>query len=136
MAAAGVEVHLGSQVDRAMIVRESPDVVVMAMARFLPADFASEGALQIADAWQILSESVEPDFRVWSIGAQIGSDRNAERLRKRARVRLAVSGIAVGESLPFYVRDASVASLHNSASACCRTCACTAATRTPSICST
>jgi len=116
MAAAGVEVHLGSRVDRAMIVSESPDVVVMATGAtpYRP-DFASEGALQIADAWQILSESVEPghsvvvvDWRADWIGIGI-----AERLAQSGRsVRLAVSGIAVGESLPFYVRDASVASLH------------------------
>jgi hypothetical protein len=116
MAAAGVEVHLGVRVDRAMIVRESPDVVVMATGAipYRP-DFASEGALQIADAWQILSESVEPghsvvvvDWRADWIGIGI-----AERLAQSGRrVRLAVSGIAVGESLPFYVRDASVASLH------------------------
>jgi pyruvate/2-oxoglutarate dehydrogenase complex dihydrolipoamide dehydrogenase (E3) component len=116
MAAAGVEVHTGSRVDRALIERESPDVVVMATGAvpYRPT-FASEGALQIADAWEILSESVEPgqsvvviDWRADWIGIGI-----AERLAQSGRrVRLAVSGIAVGETLPFYVRDASVASLH------------------------
>ncbi len=116
MAAAGVEVHTASQVDRAMIESESPDVVVMATGAipYRPS-FASEGALQITDAWQILCESVEPghsvvvvDWRADWIGIGI-----AERLAQSGRrVRLAVSGIAVGESLPFYVRDASVASLH------------------------
>jgi 2,4-dienoyl-CoA reductase-like NADH-dependent reductase (Old Yellow Enzyme family)/thioredoxin reductase len=116
MAAAGVEVHLSSQVDRAMVETEAPDVVVIATGAtpYRP-DFASEGALQIADAWQILRESVEPgqsvvvvDWRADWIGIGI-----AERLAQSGRrVRLAVSGIAVGESLPFYVRDASVASLH------------------------
>jgi NADPH-dependent 2,4-dienoyl-CoA reductase/sulfur reductase-like enzyme len=116
MAAAGVEVHTASQVDRAMIESESPDVVVVATGAipYRPS-FASEGALQIADAWQILRESVEPghsvvvvDWRADWIGIGI-----AERLAQSGRrVRLAVSGIAVGESLPFYVRDASVASLH------------------------
>jgi 2,4-dienoyl-CoA reductase-like NADH-dependent reductase (Old Yellow Enzyme family) len=116
MAAAGVEVHTGSRVDRALIERESPDVVVMATGAtpYRP-DFPCEGSLQIADAWQILNESVEPghsvvvvDWRADWIGIGI-----AERLAQAgSSVRLAVSGIAAGESLPFYVRDASVASLH------------------------
>jgi len=116
MAGAGVEVRTSSQVDRAMIESESPDVVVMATGAipYRPS-FASEGALQIADAWQILRESVEPghsvvvvDWRADWIGIGI-----AERLAQSGRrVRLAVSGIAAGESLPFYVRDASVAALH------------------------
>src|SRR5260370_930044 len=115
MAAAGVEVHLGSQVDRAMIESESPDVVVMATGAtpYRP-DFASEGALQIADAWQILRESVEPgqsvvvvDWRADWIGIGI-----AERLAQSGRrVRLAGGAVAGGESVPFSVRYAYVAYL-------------------------
>jgi len=48
------------------------------------------------------------DWRADWIGIGI-----AERLAMSGRsVRLAVSGIAVGETLPLYVRDAAVASLH------------------------
>jgi 2,4-dienoyl-CoA reductase-like NADH-dependent reductase (Old Yellow Enzyme family) len=116
LAAAGVKVCAGSNVDRAMIVKESPDVVVMATGAvpYRP-QFASEGALQIVDPWQILQETVEPghsvvviDWRADWIGIGI-----AERLAHSGRsVRLAVSGVAVGETLPLYVRDAAVASLH------------------------
>ncbi|HWJ36253.1 MAG TPA: FAD-dependent oxidoreductase [Steroidobacteraceae bacterium] len=116
LSASGVAVRTGTSVDRAMVVNESPDVVVMATGAtpYRP-EFSSEGALQIADAWQILQETVEPghsvvviDWRADWIGIGI-----AERLAQRGcSVRLAVSGIAVGETLPLYVRDASVASLH------------------------
>jgi len=116
LAAAGVKVCTGSNVDRAMIVKEPPDVVVMATGAvpYRP-QFASEGALQIVDPWQILHETVEPghsvvviDWRADWIGIGI-----AERLAHSGRsVRLAVSGVAVGETLPLYVRDAAVASLH------------------------
>jgi hypothetical protein len=67
------------------------------------------------DAWQVLNESVEPgnsvvviDWRADWIGMGI-----AERLAQSGRsVRLAVTGVAAGETLPLYVRDAAVASLH------------------------
>jgi 2,4-dienoyl-CoA reductase-like NADH-dependent reductase (Old Yellow Enzyme family) len=116
LSSAGVRVCTGSSVDRAAIVKETPDVVVMATGAipYRPA-FASEGGLQIADAWQILRETVEPgnsvvviDWRADWIGIGI-----AQRLAQSGRsVRLAVSGIAVGETLPLYVRDAAVAALH------------------------
>jgi 2,4-dienoyl-CoA reductase-like NADH-dependent reductase (Old Yellow Enzyme family) len=116
LSVAGVEVCTGSKVDRAMIVKDLPDAVILATGAipYRP-DFAGEGALQIVDAWQILSETVDPghsvvviDWRADWIGIGI-----AERLALSGRsVRLAVSGVAVGETLPFYVRDAAVASLH------------------------
>src|SRR5258708_18891550 len=88
MAAAGVGVRPGSRVDRAVIESESPGVVVMATGAipYRPS-FASEGALQIADAWQILSEALEPghsvvivDWRADWIGIGI-----AERLAQSGR---------------------------------------------------
>lgn len=116
LSVAGVEVRAGSKVDRAMIIKDHPDAVILATGAvpYRP-DFASEGALQIVDAWQILRETVDAghsvvviDWRADWIGIGI-----AERLAMSGRsVRLAVSGVAVGESLPFYVRDAAVASLH------------------------
>jgi 2,4-dienoyl-CoA reductase-like NADH-dependent reductase (Old Yellow Enzyme family) len=116
LALAGVDVRTGSRVDRALIDRQSPDVVILATGAvpYRP-DFPSEGTLQIADAWQILSGQAEPghsvvviDWRADWIGIGI-----AERLAQSGRsVRLAVNGIAVGETLPLYVRDAAVASLH------------------------
>jgi 2,4-dienoyl-CoA reductase-like NADH-dependent reductase (Old Yellow Enzyme family) len=116
LATAAVDVCTGVHVDRALIAAHSPDVVVIATGAvpYRP-PFASEGELQITDAWEILTERVQPghavvviDWRADWIGIGI-----AERLAQSGRsVRLAVSGIAVGETLPWYVRDAAVASLH------------------------
>ena len=113
---AGVETRTGTRVDRSVIERESPDAVIVATGAvpYRP-DFDSDGALQIVDAWQVLNGSVDPgdsvvviDWRADWIGIGI-----AERLAQSGRsVRLAVAGIAVGETLPLYVRDAAVASLH------------------------
>jgi 2,4-dienoyl-CoA reductase-like NADH-dependent reductase (Old Yellow Enzyme family) len=116
LARAGVAVRTGSRVDVAMVRAQAPDAVVVATGAvpYRP-PFANEGALQILDAWQILTESASPgdrvvvvDWRADWIGIGI-----AERLAASGRsVRLAVSGIAAGESLPFYVRDAAIAGLH------------------------
>ncbi len=116
LALAAVTVRTGARVDRSMILQESPDVVVMATGA-LPyrPDFPSDGTLRIVDAWQILGGSVEAghsavviDWRADWIGIGI-----AERLaHSGCAVRLAVSGIAAGETLPLYVRDSAVAALH------------------------
>lgn len=116
LALAGVTIHTGIHVDRATVMGAAPDVVVIATGAvpYRPS-FASEGALQIVDAWQILKGEVEPghsvvvvDWRADWIGIGI-----AERLAQSGRsVRLAVNAVAVGETLPLYVRDAAVASLH------------------------
>jgi 2,4-dienoyl-CoA reductase-like NADH-dependent reductase (Old Yellow Enzyme family)/thioredoxin reductase len=112
----GVEIRIGAHVDRAMVIRESPDVVVIATgARPYRPRFEQSGSMQVVDAWQVLEESVDPgqsvlviDSRADWIGIGI-----AERLAQTGRkVTLAVSGVAVGETLPLYVRDAAVASLH------------------------
>jgi NADPH-dependent 2,4-dienoyl-CoA reductase/sulfur reductase-like enzyme len=112
----GVRIHTETRVDAALVARENPDAVVVATGAipYRP-PFESDGALQIIDAWQILTEAAEPgqsvvviDWRADWIGIGI-----AERLAQRGcSVRLAVSGIAVGETLPLYVRDAAAASLH------------------------
>ncbi|MEA3150113.1 MAG: hypothetical protein QOD56_1052 [Gammaproteobacteria bacterium] len=112
----GVRIHTETRVDAALVARENPDAVVVATGAipYRP-PFESDGALQIIDAWQVLTEAAEPgqsvvviDWRADWIGIGI-----AERLAQRGcSVRLAVSGIAVGETLPLYVRDAAAASLH------------------------
>ena len=113
---AGVQIHKGRRVDRAMIAAAAPDVVLIATgARPYRPDFPQEGALQIVDAWQVLRNQgtlgqsvVVIDWRADWIGIGI-----AEHLAQQGRsVRLAVSGTAAGESLPLYVRDHSAASLH------------------------
>jgi pyruvate/2-oxoglutarate dehydrogenase complex dihydrolipoamide dehydrogenase (E3) component len=111
-----VEIRTGVKVDRAMVLQQRPDVVVIATGAvpYRPR-FEQSGGLQILDAWQLLAESVEPGHSVLVIDSRadwIGIGI-AERLAQSGRkVTLAVSGIAVGETLPLYVRDAAVASLH------------------------
>ncbi|HME39158.1 MAG TPA: FAD-dependent oxidoreductase [Steroidobacteraceae bacterium] len=112
----GVQIHRGVRVDRAKILAEAPDAVLIATGAvpYRP-DFPQEGALQVLDAWQVLrgqgtvgQSVVVIDWRADWIGIGI-----AEHLAQMGRsVRLAVSGIAAGETLPFYVRDHSVAGLH------------------------
>jgi pyruvate/2-oxoglutarate dehydrogenase complex dihydrolipoamide dehydrogenase (E3) component len=113
---AGVQVHKGSRVDRAMIAAAAPDVVLIATGAvpYRP-QFPSEGGLQIMDAWQVLrgqgtagQSVVVIDWRADWIGIGI-----AEHLAQQGRsVRLAVSGVAAGETLPFYVRDDAAGSMH------------------------
>jgi 2,4-dienoyl-CoA reductase-like NADH-dependent reductase (Old Yellow Enzyme family) len=113
---AGVQVHRAARVDRAKILAEAPDVVFIATGAipYRP-EFPQEGALQIVDAWAVLRGEVTVgqsvvvvDWRADWIGIGI-----AEHLAQQGRtVRLAVGGIAAGESLPLYVRDQAAGSLH------------------------
>jgi 2,4-dienoyl-CoA reductase-like NADH-dependent reductase (Old Yellow Enzyme family)/thioredoxin reductase len=116
MDVAGVRVHRNTRVDRAMIVEAAPDVVLIATgAKPYRPNFPQEGALQIVNAWQVLlgqatvgQSVVVIDWRADWIGIGI-----AEHLAQQGRsVRLAVNGIAAGETLPLYVRDQSAAGLH------------------------
>jgi 2,4-dienoyl-CoA reductase-like NADH-dependent reductase (Old Yellow Enzyme family)/thioredoxin reductase len=112
----GVQVHRSARVDPAKVASEAPDVVLIATGAlpYRPA-FPQEGALQVVDAWSVLrgeatagQSVVVIDWRADWIGIGI-----AEHLAQQGRtVRLAVSGIAAGETLPLYVRDQSAASLH------------------------
>ena len=115
---AGVQIHKGARIDREAVTAAAPDVVLIATGAkpYRPKFPQEEGALQIVDAWQVLrgegtaiGQSVLViDWRSDWIGIGI-----AEHLAQLGRsVRLAVSGIAAGETLPLYVRDHSAASLH------------------------
>jgi 2,4-dienoyl-CoA reductase-like NADH-dependent reductase (Old Yellow Enzyme family) len=114
---AGVQMHRGTRVDRARILAEAPDVVLIATgAEPYRPKFPQEGTLQILDAWQVLRGEGPPigqsvvviDWRADWIGIGI-----AEHLAQTGRsVRLAVSGTAAGETLPLYVRDDAAGSLH------------------------
>ncbi len=113
---AGVEVRKRARVGRDTVVAEAPEVVLIATgAKPYRPDFPQEGALAVVDAWDVLlgrgtigQSVVVIDWRADWIGIGI-----AEHLAQQGRtVRLAVSGIAAGETLPFYVRDHSAASLH------------------------
>jgi pyruvate/2-oxoglutarate dehydrogenase complex dihydrolipoamide dehydrogenase (E3) component len=116
MALAGVQIHRHARVDRAAVLAAAPDVVLIATgAKPYRPEFPQDGALQIVDAWQVLrgqgtigQSVVIIDWRADWIGIGI-----AEHLAQQGRkVRLAVSGIAAGETLPLYVRDHSAAGLH------------------------
>ena len=116
MALAGVEVVRNTRVDRALVERERPDLVIAATGAtpYWPA-FERAGELQVVDAWQILRNEVTPgrsvlviDWRCDWIGPGI-----AERLtREGHQVQLAVNGTHCGENLPLYVRDQLAGELH------------------------
>ncbi|MFJ4255841.1 FAD-dependent oxidoreductase [Pseudomonas monteilii] len=116
MALAGVEVVRNTRVDRALVEREHPDLVIAATGAtpYWPA-FERTGDLQVVDAWQVLRNEVKPgrsvlviDWRCDWIGPGI-----AERLvREGHHVQLAVNGTHCGESLPLYVRDQLAGELH------------------------
>ncbi|PXX68228.1 MULTISPECIES: FAD-dependent oxidoreductase [unclassified Pseudomonas] len=116
MALAGVEVVRNTRVDRTLVERERPDLVIAATGAtpYWPA-FERTGDLQVVDAWQVLRNEVKPgrsvlviDWRCDWIGPGI-----AERLvREGHHVQLAVNGTHCGESLPLYVRDQLAGELH------------------------
>ena len=113
---AGVEVLRNTRVDRALVEREQPDLVIIASgARPYWPEFERGGELQVVDAWQVLRDEVQlgrsvvvADWRCDWIGPGI-----AERLvRAGHQVQLAVNGTHCGESLPLYVRDQLAGELH------------------------
>ncbi|NWB30298.1 oxidoreductase [Pseudomonas gingeri] len=116
MQRAGVRVLRNTRVDRALVERERPDLVIVATGAepYWPA-FERGGELQVVDAWQVLRDEepigrsvVVVDWRCDWIGPGI-----AERLvRAGHQVRLAVNGTHCGESLPLYVRDQLAGELH------------------------
>ncbi|MHC6225968.1 oxidoreductase [Pseudomonas sp. X10] len=116
MQLAGVRVVRNTRVDRALVERERPDLVIAATGAtpYWPA-FERAGELQVVDAWQVLRNEVSlgrsvmvVDWRCDWIGPGI-----AERLtREGHQVQLAVNGTHCGESLPLYVRDQMAGELH------------------------
>lgn len=116
MELAGVKVVRNTRVDRALVEREKPDLVIVATGAepYWPA-FECGGELQVVDAWQVLRDEVKlgrsvlvVDWRCDWIGPGI-----AERLvRAGHQVQLAVNGTHCGESLPLYVRDQLAGELH------------------------
>ena len=111
----GVQVRKETLVDRAKVLADAPDVVIVATgAQPYRPTFAQEGDLQVLDAWQVLRGAqaghsvIVIDWRADWIGIGI-----AEKLARAGHaVQLAVAGVAVGETLPWYVRDVSAATLH------------------------
>ncbi|MDH4563308.1 FAD-dependent oxidoreductase [Pseudomonas sp. BN411] len=116
MELAGVQVQRNVRVDRALVERERPDLVILATgAKPYWPPFERGGELQVVDAWQVLRDEVQlgrsvvvTDWRGDWIAPGI-----AERLARNGhQVRLAVSGTHCGESLPLYVRDQMAGELH------------------------
>ncbi|CAM4082846.1 NADH oxidase [Pseudomonas reidholzensis] len=116
MQLAGVRVVRNTRVDRALVEREQPDLVIAATGAtpYWP-ELERSGELQVVDAWQVLRNQVSlgrsvlvVDWRSDWIGPGI-----AERLvREGHQVQLAVNGTHCGESLPLYVRDQMAGELH------------------------
>ncbi|MDE3737561.1 MULTISPECIES: FAD-dependent oxidoreductase [Pseudomonas] len=116
MELAGVQVQRNVRVDRSLVERERPDLVILATGArpYWPA-FERGGELQVVDAWQVLRDEVQlgrsvlvTDWRGDWIAPGI-----AERLARNGhQVRLAVNGPHCGESLPLYVRDQMAGELH------------------------
>jgi pyruvate/2-oxoglutarate dehydrogenase complex dihydrolipoamide dehydrogenase (E3) component len=103
-------------VDRALIERERPDAVVIATGA-VPREIELEGrdGAHVLDAWQVLqgearvgASVVVADWRCDWIGLGL-----AEKLaRDGCRVRLCSNGYMPGQTIPQYVRDAWLGTMH------------------------
>ncbi|MDQ0333034.1 2,4-dienoyl-CoA reductase-like NADH-dependent reductase (Old Yellow Enzyme family) [Mesorhizobium sp. YL-MeA3-2017] len=111
-----VRVVRGVEVDRELVAREAPDVVILATgARPYVPELPVDDSIQVVDAWQILRKEVKPGRRVviadWR-GDWIAPGL-AEMLAKDGSiVELALNGTNAGAMLPLYVRDNIAAELH------------------------
>lgn len=116
MELAGVRVQRNTQVDRALVEQEAPDCVILATGA-VPhrPKIESHGDMQVVNPWQILRNEVQPGQSVliadWRCD-WIGSGIAILLARRGCHVRLAINGTHVAETLPFYVRDELVATLH------------------------
>ena len=116
MELAGVDIHTGTSVNRALLEETAPDAVIVATGA-TPRWPAFEGRddMHVVDAWQVFNNEVNvggsvvvADWRADWVGIGI-----AEKLAEEGcRVRLAVNGYMPGQTIQMYVRDASVGRLH------------------------
>ena len=116
MALAGVNVHLNTPVTRDLIDAQAPDAVILATgARPYDPGLEDSQEAHVVTAWQVLqgeanvgSRAVIADWRCDWIGLGL-----AEKLaRDGCHVRLAVNGTVAGQSVPQYVRDVWLGTLH------------------------
>ena len=112
----GVEVRLGTPVDRAFVEAEGADAVIVATGAepWRPALEGEEEA-HIVDAWRVIAGEADVGGRAvvadWR-GDWIGLGLAEKLAREGRRVTLAVNGIAPGQTIQMYVRDRWVGDLH------------------------
>jgi len=113
----GVEVVMGTRVDKQLISSENPDAIIVAVGSKprWPTGFEYDGEGQIATVQQILKNEVNPGASVviadWKCD-WVGMGLAEILAESGCTVRLAVNGLHAGEMLQSYVRDAAVARLH------------------------
>lgn len=112
----GARLVIGSRVDRALVERERPDVVVVATGG-LPRRPEIEllGDPVILDAWEVLRGADLPDGRVvvadWRCD-WVGSGVALFCAEQHRPVTLAVNGYMAGQEIQQYVRHAFLSELH------------------------
>lgn len=115
MELAQVQIRRGQRVDRALVEKEAPDVVILATGAvpYRP-ELPEDGSVQILTAWEVLQGAktgrrvLVADWRADWIGPGI-----AEALvQDGASVQLALTAPMLGGQLPLYVRDDLSARLH------------------------
>ncbi len=112
---AGVEVRLGETVDRDLVERCGPDVVIVATGATVRAPVGELADAHVVDAWQVLRGEAEVGRRVLVADARcdaIGIGIAEHLAGERHRVTLASTGHVAGETLPRYVRDLALGELH------------------------
>jgi len=113
----GVEVRLGTPVDRSLVDRIGPDAVIVATGArpYAPPIEGHENA-HVVEAWDVLTAKANPGTRVliadWRCD-WVGMGLAEKLARDGHHVRLAVNGLHAGQNLPMYLRDLWAAKLHD-----------------------
>ncbi len=112
----GVEVRLGTSVDRGLVEAGDVDAVIVATgARPWRPALAGEDEAHIVDAWRVIAGEADVGGRVvvadWRCD-WIGLGLAEKLAREGRRVTLAVNGTVPGQTIQMYVRDRWVGDLH------------------------